>query len=258
MNNLMILVDRREGSNDLVPLLPPGMSALTTLPYTDACWEGIGPGGRKSIIGVERKRVMDLLACLKDGRFVGYQMVGMLSMCSHVYLLIEGMVRPCPETGLLQEWHDRRHKWANVCMGRTEWTFDAWEHHLETLRRKTPLEVVSATSPTHTARLIMSLYTWWNLNGGWDSHKSHTGIHIPPDPHVRLVSEPMYRRTVLKMAQQLPGVRDVLAVRVHDRFNTVRDMVRASPTEWETVDGIGGNKALSIWGAIHGPIPGAR
>lgn len=254
----MIYIDRREGSKDLIDILPPGLASLTTLPYTDACWQGIGPGGGGVLVGVERKRVLDLLACLKDGRFTGHQLVGMLSMCSHVYLLIEGMVRPDPNTGILQEWSERRRGWVNVRTGATEWTYDAWEHHLETLRRKTPLEVVVATSPNHTARLITSLYTWWTVGGGWDSHKSHSSIHIPPDPFVRLVQEPTYRRTVTKMAQQLPGVRGVLAARVHDKFHTVRDMVQACPADWETVDGIGSNKALAVWGAIHGPVPGGR
>ena len=77
----MILIDPREGSKDLLPLMPLGLAHLSALPYTDACWNGLGPGGAAVIVGVERKRVGDMLACLKDGRFVGHQLPGMYQLC---------------------------------------------------------------------------------------------------------------------------------------------------------------------------------
>ena len=43
----MILIDPREGSKDLLPLMPPGLAHLSALPYTDACWSGLGPGARR-------------------------------------------------------------------------------------------------------------------------------------------------------------------------------------------------------------------
>jgi ERCC4-type nuclease len=128
-----------------------------------------------------------------------------------------------------------------------------WKHHLETLRRKTPLRVIHSTGPEHTARLLLSLYKWWAVGGGWDQHKSHTGVHIPPDPYVHTNTLPVYRRTVLKVAQPLPGVRDVLAERVAVVFQTVKDMVEAGVGDWEKVEGIGKAKAVGIVSAIHGP-----
>ena len=202
-----------------------------------------------------------MLACLKDGRFVGHQLPGMYQLCGYVYLVIEGMVRPSPEDGTLQQFQEWRNGAGGTWTGvRThgargaEWTYDAWEHHLETLRRKTPLRVIVTTSPAHTARVIVALYTWWTVGGGWDSHTSHIGVHVPPDPAVRLSMEPVYRRTVLKVAQQLPGVRDVIADRVHDEFQTVEEMVGADVGRWQAVEGIGAGKALAIWGALHGPM----
>lgn len=254
----MIAIDRREGSGHLAALLPPGTATVMTLPYGDACWYGLGPGGAQVGVGVECKRVTDLLGCLRDGRFVGTQLPGMLLAYQYVYLLVEGVVRPHPTTGGLQEWRAFGNTgggtWRNVTLGGTQaFTFDMWEHHLETLRRKTPLRVVHSTGPQHTARALLSLYKWWTDGAGWDSHKSHEGVHIPPDTHVRINTMPVYRRTVLKVAQQLPGVRDVLADRVLAQFDTVADMVGAGAGEWEQVDGIGKAKANAIVAAIHGP-----
>lgn len=251
------MIDRRTGSEHLLPLLPAGLAALCTLPYGDACWYGLGPGGAQVGVGVELKRVNDLLGCLHDGRFVGHQLPGMLLAYQYTYLMVEGITRPGAD-GNLEVFkpyrNDKGGEWYTVRIGTRTCEYDKWEAHLETLRRKTPLRVIHSTGPAHTARELVSLYKWWAHGGGWDSHQSHTGVHIPPDPHVRLLTQPLYRRTVLKVAQQLPGVREVIADRVQARFMTVREMVEAGAKDWESVDGIGAGKALQIMGAIHGPL----
>lgn len=253
----MIAVDRRVGSAHLHPLLPPGLAQLATLPYGDVCWYGVGPGGARVGVGVECKRVNDLLQCLHTGRFVGDQLPGMLAVYQYTYLLVEGMTRPGAD-GALEEWkpwaNGRGGEWRMVKAGARGCEWAVWEGHLETLRRKTPLRVVYSTGPQHTAELILTLYKWWAHGGGWDAHTSHTGVHIPPEPSVGGVPRPAYRRLVLRFAQQLPGVREVLAERVAGAFDTVRDMVRAGVEEWEKVEGIGAAKAVAIVSAIHGPM----
>jgi len=254
----MIAIDRREGSAHLVALMPPGVATLTTLPFGDACWYGTGPAGVRVRVGVECKRVGDLLACLRDCRFSGFQLPGMLLAYEYTYLLVEGVVRPHPKSGYLQEWHAYKNgeygKWRTVALGGTSYCmYSAWEQHLETLRRKTPLRVVHTTSPRHTAQTLLVLYKWWTDGKGWDQHRSHEGVHVLPDPHVRVLALPTYRRTVLKVAQQLPGVRDVLAERVAAQFATVAEMVQAKAQTWAMVDGIGPVKAAAIVAALHGP-----
>jgi ERCC4-type nuclease len=251
----VIAIDRREGSGYLAQLLPPGLTTVTTLPYGDAAWYGVGPGGGRVGVGVECKKVGDLLNCLHTGRFVGHQLPGMVLAYGYVYLLIEGVVRPGPEGELqsLRWWSNRRGgDWVNA-WGQKPITYAAWEAHLETLRRKTPLRVVHTIDEHHTAKMILTLYKWWAHSGGWDSHTSHGGVHVLPDAYVPAITLPVHRRTVIRVAQQLPGVRDVLAQRVADRFATVADMVAAGVEEWQQVEGLGGVKINAILTALRGP-----
>lgn len=248
----MIYIDRRTGSADLLPLLPPGGAVLDTLPFADALWEGSGPDGGRVIVAVERKKIRDLLQCLKDGRFTGFQLPGLVTLASYTYLVVEGITKACRQTGRLMLFEHGR--WRVLDLGQDYWLYSTLEHHLETLRRKTPLRVITTHDAEHTADLITSLYTWWTVGGGWEGHKSHNQVHIPNDPVMSVTSEPVHVRTALKVAQQLPGIRDVLALRVRERFPTVRDMVAASPAQWAQVEGVGAVKAGRIWGAIHGPV----
>ena len=85
----MILVDRREkpGKRDPFDLLQclrrlSGVSLPvepTELPFGDVAFEGHGLNGPIAV-GVERKRLHDLNACVEDARLAGHQSIGMRQM----------------------------------------------------------------------------------------------------------------------------------------------------------------------------------
>ena len=77
----MILVDSREGSKQLQPLLRD--SKLTRLEFADFAFTGSDRDGRISQIGIEYKTLPDVLSCIADGRFAGHQLPGMMKAYDH-------------------------------------------------------------------------------------------------------------------------------------------------------------------------------
>src|SRR5882672_9112915 len=104
----MIQVDRAAGSWELESLIAKQGIAVekTGLSYADACFEGYGPEGQ-ILVGVERKRIGDVLQCIEDGRFTGHQRIGMNKMYAYSFLMIEGYWKPDTSTGILMEGHPR-------------------------------------------------------------------------------------------------------------------------------------------------------
>jgi len=81
------------------------------LPFGDFFIPGNGPEGRITV-GVELKRVADLIQCMKDGRLTGHQIPGMLRMYDWSVLLVYDEWQGKPQTGILQV--KRGRKWVEV------------------------------------------------------------------------------------------------------------------------------------------------
>ena len=104
----MILVDSRIGSVDLVPhIRKVGVPCeVTTLEFGDAYCEGNGPKGKINI-GIERKKLGDMLSCIEDARYSSHQRVGMMQMFDKSFLIIEGVWSPSFD-GTLMEGRPRK------------------------------------------------------------------------------------------------------------------------------------------------------
>lgn len=88
-----------------------GVDAETSsLPYGDAQFEGRGPDG-SIYIGVERKKLHDMLNCIDDARY-NAQRMGMKQMYQVSFLLIEGHWKPHDPQGLLMEGFHGGTAWA--------------------------------------------------------------------------------------------------------------------------------------------------
>lgn len=105
----MILVDYREkpGRHDqeqLVTLINRiGVKAeKSDLVYGDIAFEGRGPEGAIAV-GIERKRISDMLNCIDDARYNGHQRIGMKKMYRVSFLLLEAVWKPHDPNGTLME-----------------------------------------------------------------------------------------------------------------------------------------------------------
>jgi len=242
----MILIDSREGSKEMVGMISEGI--LAQLEFGDACFEGKGPDGNITV-GVERKRVGDLLNSIATGRLSGHQIPGMLETYDKSYLIVEGKWRGNKDTGYVEE-HLYGRKWRVYDRGRKFKVRDVWSY-LTTIEN-VGVTVRITADLLKTCQAIEFLFHWWNK--GWMEHKSHLALHkggVRRDGSRSMFLNPMKPSLVRRIAEELPGVGFDRALAVERKFESVRSMFEASEEEWRNVEGIGKVTAKTAWEALH-------
>lgn len=237
-----ILVDRRVGSADLfTPLQRRRIPVeLVTLEYADFAIVTASPAGDPILVGVERKRIRDMVQSLHSGRLAGHQLPGLIAHYTHRWIVVEGVWR-CGDDGQIE-----------VPIGKGRWDsirMDAvgLERYLLTLELKGGCGIRHTRSAEDTATFLDALHGWWTKKA-WGRHRSHLTLHKPPD--VALFTKP---GLVARLAAELPGVGFERAAAVARKFRTPLDMLIAGEDEWRTVPGIGKTLARRITQALQQP-----
>lgn len=228
----MILVDTRAGSSELVaPLAKAGLPVEeAVLEYGDIAFLGRGEGGADVMVGIEHKKVPDLVGSLNSDRLVGHQLGGMLDTYDRPYLLIEG------------DWdHDDA---GHVTLfrglkGRRSIVKGAplaveLEKRVITLETRGGLRVRWTPSQRATVRYLTALYRFWT-DRDLDMHRSHLAIHSPDLDRALKIPISLKRQ----IAAQLPGIGFERSRAVDQHFRSVWEMVNAGEEEWRRVEGIG-------------------
>lgn len=236
----MILIDQREGSADLLPyLIRRGVDAqLVPLRSGDAAVVGEGPKG-PATVGVERKRVTDLIQSLMSGRLIGHQIPAMLREYEHRWLVVEGSWRGMGEEQRVcipraGGWHEVQPRIsAPALMG--------W---LLTIELRAGIHIRETESVYQTVEFLDALHDWWSKP--WDEHNGHLAIYAPPDPG--LMTKP---RLVRRWAAQLPGIGYDRAGSVDLVFDSALKMALANEEDWQKVPGIGPKIAARAVEAIR-------
>lgn len=256
----MILVDGAVGSRELLDLIRrQGIPCdVAHLPYADACFEGHGPHGLMGV-GIERKRISDMLACIQDGRYAGHQRVGMSKLYQVSVLVIEGTWKPDPRTGLLLEAirkPDGMVVWADRKSGRRVM--------YRTLRRYlfsvalSGVIILYTRDIAHTAFDITELYHYFQKS--WGDHTSmqqtHRGYFWQQDGATRdLMALPTLAHKpslVHRWAAELPGIGVSLSEDAERVFKTPRDLANSEVEDWQLIPRVGPVKAKAIVGQIRG------
>lgn len=234
----MILVDYREDSetkgskglwDDLKHTSLPLEKAK--LEFGDLMFMGNGPDGEVSI-GLEFKKIRDLLNSVRTKRLVGHQLVGVQSY-DFRYLLVEG------------EWRASEQGLVTLRAGRTIWkpapgrmSSSELDKTLIGLPLRAGTLVWQTSSRKDTIRWLTSLYRNWT-DKPWDSHTSHVAIYRPPT----LVPISDFRTTV----STLPGIGTKMSKAVEAHFHgNFRELVKAPIHEWGKIEGIGMKTAERI------------
>ena len=241
----MILIDDRIGSKHYADMIPN--SILTRLESADICFEGNGV-----TIGIEVKKVMDAVGCMFSGRLADHQIPLMKSQYDVVYLLIEGVYRPCPKSGVLQylkmfdkESHDQVQcgKWVDATNGRKRLMYASFEQWLSTLTLNGGMLLKLSPSGASTAALITSLFAWWMRT----DHKSFRTMDETTDSAV--LSRPTMLRRMIALLPRVGWHRsEVLA----KRFNSMAEAVNAPAESWLIEREIGMETAGKIMRALNG------
>lgn len=236
----MIYLDPRAGSGDLLSRLTrPAL--LQQMLFGDAALIGQGPEGRPVPVGVEVKKVPDLLQCITDKRFVGYQLHGLLDNYEVVYLLVEGGIRE-GESGALQV--RTRNGWAQPPSA-ARFSYAAVRGWLMTIEQLTGVRVAETWDRESTAAWLCELDRWWSKP--WEDHKSHQGMHLKD---VAVATHPLAdfaaTRKMKVAAALVHGIGEEKARALSAAFPSVREMILADPASLRRVTGMG-PKLVQRW-----------
>lgn len=221
----MVFVDNRSGSKELIaPLRKLGLPVdETRLASGDLAFEGRGELGAVVNIGIEFKKLEELVQALRTERLQGHQLIGMRPMFDYSYLFIEGEVN-YDRKGLLQMPQTRkwgRHGMADPMPGRM--TISELYKRVNVLHLCGGLNPQWTVTRSDTLQAIHALYHTWT-DQDLDQHKSHLAIYTAPT----LVPVSPLRATLMKFPHI--GYRTSLVVERH--FGTLEKAVTADVEDW--------------------------
>lgn len=235
----MITLDPRIGSVDLLgPLQSIGATVqLQHLEFGDAAFTGNGPAGEGcSWIGVERKRLRDMLGSIRSGRFSGHQLPGLVRCYDRAYLILEGHWRPShDQDGLIECPHRAKESWGwePVVIGQSRFLYRELSKFLVSVQTIAGIPVLRSRNPYETAHLIRDLEDWWTYKS-WSEHRAHVAFNLTTDRGF-IVKPSLLRR----MAKELWQVGWELSAGVEAEFGTVVAMAGADEKRWRKIPGIG-------------------
>lgn len=254
---MSITIDDRTGSAELYPIIKrSGLPcSLGRISFGDICFIGTGSEGTPIPVGIEYKKVRDVLQCMTNGRFAGHQLPGLVNSYQSIYLLVEGEIRPHPSSGVLEI---KSHKgfWYEGTVGARRFMYRDLVKWLLTMSIKGGLSVVQTNSLQETGVWLSALYNWWggDGNGGWDSHKSHLAFNVSADirfgagrDRALLVRPSIFRR----IAAELPGIGYDKSSEIEKFFGSLEYLFAADEGTLAECPGIGKGIAAKVWGALH-------
>lgn len=236
-------LDKQAGSKELeAPLRAAGLNpTMVILPKGDVEIEGLGPGGRPLMVGVEFKTIPDVLACVRSGRFAE-QLRGMRARYEVSWLLIEGEWRIGQSAAAsVLEVRERR-GWES----RGHYTYQEVVAWVLTMAQRGGALLWRTATREESVAWLRSLYWWWTSKE-FEEHRAHLDWYQPPVTSEAMFEEP---GLVQRVAAVLPGIGAERAVAAAGAFGSVREMVNADAKRWQVVEGIGPKTAKRVVEAV--------
>jgi ERCC4-type nuclease len=246
----VLFVDPRSGSKELVrPLSKAGLpvDASTQLEAGDLFFVGRGDKGAATTIGIEHKKVADLIASLRTGRLQGVQLPGMRAaeagatpLYDYAYLMVEGEITWNEQGKLTRRVGARAFREMAGGM-----TISELQKRILVMSLCAGLMPIFTSSQKDSVQWIVSLYrTWTDCN--LDEHKSHLALYQPPT----LTPLSQFRKTI----STLPGVGLRVSKEAERLFGgSIRTAVNADIETWAaltTKDEKGKSRRLGLSTAI--------
>lgn len=244
----MLLIDRRENDRaagrELISCLRRyDIELATDIELNcDAMFQGNGEHG-ECLVGIEHKRLSDLITSMKEKRLAGLQLPRMQKTHDYIYVFAEGVWRPGPG-GEIEEL--RQGGWRTFYGKRDRYSVNyrqvsAFLNSLQmTVRAEAtgePVRVVRTQNPRETAAQYAAIYLWWTEKR-WDQHHTNGQIYTEVTLPKRTGFVQKKVTVAWKMAAQIPGI-DRGAEQVARHFKTPKAMALAGVKEWMEVEGIG-------------------
>jgi len=234
-----IYVTTAANDKDLVQALTSKGLAIpqSDLP-ADFAFKGQWDGGRDMWVCGDRKKVTDLLQCIRDGRHVRQ-----IQRCSEAgyeiqYLIIEGQLLKNMHTGKVSKWVEK-----GLTSYHANMDYSEVQAYLEQLQIYGGIQVRYSKYLMDTVEHI--LQAWKTLTKPPDAHQVLHKVYSTP--HTGAADMLRRRPSLLRrIAKELPGVGWELSQRVEDHYSSIAEMMEAPTIEWKKIDGIGLTKAQTI------------
>lgn len=224
----MIFVDYRAGSKDLIkPLRNLGLEVSeTSLDFGDLMWEGRGEKGEPVLVGVEFKKLEELVQAMRTNRLEGHQLIGMRDTFKFSYLMYEGKILYDKAGALQMEKKKRFGKVYRVPMP-GQMTINELMKRVYVLHLCGGLTPIPTVDRDHSLQAILALYRTWT-DKDMDKHKSHIAAYEAPN--IRPVNG--LRRTL----KTFPDVGMKASLAAQLKFGSLTKAVNASVQDWATLE----------------------
>jgi len=186
------------------------------------------------MIGYERKRLTDLIACMQDRRLAGHQLRSMWSSYDRVELVIEGLWKP-NEHGAIEVPNGRAGAWQTLYHRNSGISYRQVDSYLYSQYECGGVPCWRTGSLIETAHLYVSRFHWWQKD--YELHKSHDVLFSNNPSAQRRGAVTLHQgdpNPVTMLAAQIPGL-DAKSWDVGKHFDSPASMVNASETEWRKV-----------------------
>ena len=239
----MLFVDDRQGSSELIPLL--GLLAVETrLESGDVVWSGQGPDG-DLLIGVEVKKIGDLLSSETTGRLAATQIPRMLNRYQQVWLLTVGEYR-AGRSGRL-EIRGSHGGWYPYRIGPRPVPYGYLEAFLVEIQ-VLGVHIKQVYDNRAAAQWLVCAHNWWQKP--WEKHRAMRKLDRSGEQALMPGMDGNTEQMV-KLAAQLPNIGWERAWAAAQCFAHPHAMFSSSAHQWEEVPGVGKVIAKSVIGAIY-------
>lgn len=211
----------------------------------DFYFAGNGPKG-PCLVGIERKRLRDMLNSLRTQRFVGEQIPKLIDYYEYVYLVVEGIYRTNWSNGLLEQ--RRGKEWVAVEAGNESHFLGLELDSFLNSLSLSQVKIKQTKDERETIEWLVSLHHSFNKPWSEHGHKL-SGIHTPPE--YALVGK---ASTVRRVAYTLTKVGWERSGAVEQTFNSVIEMCSAEPEDWLKIPGFGKVLANRAYRELRGEI----
>lgn len=195
----------------------------TILDYGDLFWEGKGAAGTTVTVGIEFKKLGELITSIRDGRLAGHQLPGM-QRYDYRWLLYEGDWRRDDATGLMLEYKGPKLGWKPL---HGKMPASEFQKHLMTYLVCGGINAQHTRTRAATLEFIRDGYRWFS-DRALDEHASLSQIHTPPS--IGTLSP--FRKAVCAWPEI--GIKTSRAV--EERFQrSIRAAANASAVEWASI-----------------------
>jgi ERCC4-type nuclease len=217
----------------------------------DFCFSGEGPKG-PCLIGVERKRVKDMMTSIRSGRFSGEQIPKLINHYDFTFLVIEGRYRTNWVSGVLEDKWGR--DYSPIVIGKSSFLGLELEAFLVSLAACTPIRVVRTRDEKETVDFLITLNH--SFSAPWEKQISKvTAIH-QPEQYATVGKASTLRR----FAHSLSGLGWERSGTVEQNFDSVWDALSTDPNckcirpakDYEKLPGFGKVLSQRVFDQVHG------